>query len=334
MDKKVYNRAPEIGSIAFVLLLVSCLGVSKAPHQTSLPTAASEQPEKVTVCQLKANPPKYDHKVIEVTGFLSHGFEDSSLFDPHCPEWPVVWMEYGGTAASGTMYCCGVIAERTRPKQMVVEDIQIPLLDDTYFQAFDKLLHRRPDSVVHASLVGRFFSGKRNEAFGPTSWSGYGHMGCCSLFVIQQVLSVDPHDRDDLDYGASADQPNSDKVGCGYRDLLALEPYRDAIEAQHKAEAGQRVWAFDDPQRVAIDSLVQAAKLEEGSIKLMKRIRTVPGRIVYEWKPAKQRATYMVVVSRPYWLSFSAHDPKKVAWVAIAAYKAGCGADNSVTRIK
>jgi hypothetical protein len=42
----------------------------------------------------------------------------------------------------------------------------------------------------------------------------------------------------------------------------------------------------------------------------------------------------MLVVSRPYWLAFYANDPKRVAWVVVAAYVYSCGKNNSVTRIK
>jgi hypothetical protein len=73
-----------------------------------------EQPEKVTVCQLKNAPPAYNHKLIEVTAFVSHDFEDFTVFDPACPSWPDVWLEYGGTSKSGTMYCCGVTDDRLR----------------------------------------------------------------------------------------------------------------------------------------------------------------------------------------------------------------------------
>lgn len=45
-----------------------------------------------------------------------------------------------------------------------------------------------------------------------TYWGGYGHMGCCSLLAIQEVKSVNPVDRDDLDYGASVDQPDVGKL--------------------------------------------------------------------------------------------------------------------------
>jgi hypothetical protein len=47
-------------------------------------------------------------------------------------------------------------------------------------------------------------------------------MGCCSLLAIQEIKSVSSQDRDDLDYGAFADQPDIDKTGCGYRDLTPI----------------------------------------------------------------------------------------------------------------
>jgi hypothetical protein len=56
----------------------------------------------------------------------------------------------------------------------------------------------------------------------------------------------------------------------------------------------------------------------------MKLTHDAPGRKTYQWN-AGDAKTYTVVVSRPYWLSFYAHDPKQVAWVAVIAYEAKCG---------
>ncbi len=136
----------------------------------------------VTVCQLKGDPAAYNHKLVEVTGFVSHAFEDFTLFDPTCSSWPGVWLEYGGKAKSGTMYCCGVSADRHRPKELKVEDISIPLTDDEPFRKFDKLIQPPfrsgiHGSIVHATLVGRFFSGRRIKYPKGSSWGGYGHMG-------------------------------------------------------------------------------------------------------------------------------------------------------------
>jgi hypothetical protein len=298
-------------------------------YTSTSPTSESRQkegaePEKITLCQLTKNRAAYNHKLIQVTGFVSHGFEDFTLFDPGCSSRLDVWLEYGGTEASGTMYCCGVTAVRSRPKQLVVEHIPIRLIDDTRFREFDKLLQRRPDSVVHATIIGRFFSGQQTQYANGLSWGGYGHMGCCSLLAIEQVVSVDPHDREDLDYGASPDQPQFNGAGCWSKDLYSDWSGSESIQSQKRADEGERDWSFDDPRRVAAGELARITKLEEKSLTGMKETRREPGRIVYQWHPKARHSNYMIVVSRPYLLSFYAKDPKKVAWVVTAGYEYGC----------
>lgn len=311
-----------------------------ASAQTPVPgvAAAEEQPATVTICQLKSDPAAYNHKLVEVTGFVSHAFEDFTVFDPTCASWPGVWLEYGGKAKSGTMYCCGVTADRHRPKELKVEDISIPLIDNDQFREFDKLIQPPfrsgvHGSIVHATLVGRFFSGRLIKYPKATFWGGYGHMGCCTLLAIQEVKSVDAQNRDDLDYGAASDQPEIGKVGCGYRDLIPIDPTVDLIKAQREADAGQRDWVFNDPQRVASEAIARFANVEGSSVAL-KETRKAQGRHVYEWKPTDKRETYLVVVSRPYLLAFYAHDPKRVAWVVAAAYVSSCEKNNSVTRLR
>jgi hypothetical protein len=322
----------QIGSALGVLAFVFCV-VAIGPCE--------EQPQSVTVCQLKSDPPSYNHKLVEVTGFVSHDFEDFTLFDPTCPSWPAVWLEYGGTAKSGTMYCCGVTADRNRPQEMVLENIPIPLVENDQFREFDKQIQPpfrsgRHGSIVRATAVGRFFAGRQVHYPKTTFWGGYGHMGCCSLLAIQEIKSVSSQDRDDLDYGASPDQPNIDKTGCGYRELTPIQPASDLIHAQQEADLGNRDWVFDDPQRVASDALAQFAHVEERSISGLKETRKAQGRYVYEWSPSSKAGpeTYTVVASRPYLLSFYAHDAKRVAWVVAAAYVSSCGQNNAVTRIK
>src|SRR5258708_36802628 len=123
-------------------------------------TACSEEATKVTVCQLKVDPPAYNHKLIEVTGFVSHAFEDFSLFDPACSSWPPVWLEYGGKCQSGPMYCCGVSASRSRPDELKVEDIRIPLIVNREFEDFDKAVQPPYGSVRHGA-IGRVTLGGR-----------------------------------------------------------------------------------------------------------------------------------------------------------------------------
>ena len=293
------------------------------------PTLRCEEPVQVTVCELKTNPGDYNHKLIEVIGFVSHGFEDFGLFDPSCPSWPYVWLEYGGTKKSGTMYCCGVSNNKTRPQELVVEGITVSLTADETFEAFDRLI--QPDSVVHATLIGRFFAGKESRLL---VGRGYGHMGCCSLLAIQTVVSVDPHDREDLDYRSSADQPNIEKTGCGYQDLVPPWPYSDWVKAQQTADLEGSNSAFDSPKQVAADALNRLAKLDAKTLEDLTETQRTKGRLIYQLKTDKGKTTYMIVLSKPYLLSFYAKDTKKVAWVVIAAYKSSCEKDNSVSRIR
>jgi hypothetical protein len=282
-----------------------------------------EEPEKVSLCELQKDVDAFNHKLIEVTAFVSHGFEDFTLFDPTCNTWPAVWLEYGGKRNSGTMYCCGVTSERSRRKPLVVEEIPVPLVEDESFVKFDQTIARQSDSIVHASLVGRFFAGKKMP-IGTGFLRGYGHMGCCSLLAIQQVISVDSEGRQDLDYGASAPHPEL-KGSCAYENLTEDRLYEQIIEEQREAEAGESNWRFSDPKRVAIQKLAALLSIETSNITGMKATREDQSRVVFQWRRAKSHETEIVVVSRPYWLSFYAKDPKQIAWVVIAAYKATCG---------
>ena len=300
----------------------------------SLAIAHAEQAERVSACQLKSNPTSYNHKLVEVTGFVSHGFEDFSLFDPDCLPWMGIWLEYGGTEKSGTMYCCGVTASRSRPKPLHIEGLAIPLVDNEQFRQFDELIQRRPDRLVHATLIGRFFSGKPQRGAGGQLWGGgYGHMGCCSLLAIQEVVGVDREDADDIDYRAGYEQPDIDKVGCGYRDLMSFEPFKGVLQRQRDADEKGPEWLFEDPGRVATHELAILAGLNESMIKL-KETALAQGHRVYEWRVKPQEKSYMVVVSRPYLATFYARDPKRIAWIPIAAFEAGCNLDNSAVRVR
>lgn len=295
------------------------------------PTLRCEEPVRVTVCELKADPADYNHKLIEVIGFVSHGFEDFRLFDPSCPSWPDVWLEYGGTKKSGTIYCCGVSNNRTRPQELVVEGTAVSLTTDETFDAFDKLIQARPDAVIHATLVGRFFAGKDTRLL---MGRGYGHMGCCSLLAIQTVVAVDPHDRQDLDYRSSPDEPNIEKTGCGYQYLVPPWPYSDWVKAQQTADLEGSDSAFDSPKQVAANALNRLAQIDATTLANLKETQRAQGQVTYTLKTDDAKTTYVIVLSKPYLLSFYAKDAKRVAWVVIGAYKSSREKDNSVSRIR
>jgi hypothetical protein len=225
--------------------------------------AFGEDAERVTVCQLKNDPASYNHHLVEVTAFVSHDFEDFSLFDPGCSSRFDIWLDYGGTADTNTMYCCpGSPPRNTRPKTLVVENIPVPLVDNENFRALEQAIQPpyrsgNHGAIAHAVIVGRFFAGQKDR-FGGGPWSGYGHLGCCSLLAIQEIRSVDMQDRNDLDFGASPDQPDANK--CGFRGLVPLDPSEEIIEAQKHADLGQRSWAFEDPERVAFREISRSTR--------------------------------------------------------------------------
>jgi hypothetical protein len=223
------------------------------------------------------------------------------------------------------MYCCGVTNARTRTEQIEVENVPVSLADDDNFRKLDKLLEiPGSDAMAHAVIVGRFFSGREVTDTRGKHWGGYGHMGCCSLLVIQQVVGVDPHDRGDLDYESYADPPGLEKLKCGgYRYLTPIQPYQDMLQGQKDAESGVAGWALLDPQRVAVDGLAKLLKIDPRSITTMKESRKSQGKIVYRWH-SKGKPAYTVVVARPYWLSFYSQKESKVAWVLAAAIEE-CG---------
>jgi hypothetical protein len=83
--------------------------------------------------------------------------------------------------------------------QQYIDGIPLGLVDDETFRAFDRRLHQKPSkqgssNSVRATLRGRIFG--RYEGIGGTQqkpvWRGYGHMDCCMLFVVTQVVSIDP----------------------------------------------------------------------------------------------------------------------------------------------
>ena len=306
-----------VRAAVLLIVLISVKGVIEGPQ------TPAEAAVKVSVCELKNDPAKYNRKLVEVTGFVSHGFEDFGLFDPTCAEWPQTWLDYGGAKESNTMYCCGVTSGQVRPKQISVEGISIPLIDDDQFKAFDQVIRTGGDTLVRATIVGRYFAGRQTKYPNGTVWGGYGHMGCCTLLMIQQVLSIDPRNRDDLDYRASPDQPSMKNVSC-IKDLGDDWRFSEALKSQQAAESGDRAWAMDDPQRVAIERVAKELKINPDEVKNLTIAGKHPGRFVYMWKPTNRRSSYMVVVSRPYVLSFYARDPKKISWVSIAAYQIGC----------
>src|SRR5665213_961124 len=280
--------------------------------------SAAEAPSKVTVCDLLDHRKEWNRKLVQVSGFASHGFEDSGFSDPTCDSrYLGLWMEYGGKLRTGTMSTASNL-DRTDSRPMKVEGIEVPLTDDKMFRRFDDFLHSQPSSMVHATVVARFFAGRLdNDAKG--QMGGYGHLGCCSLFVIEQVIDVDDHRRHGLDYSDTPEQPHA----SSYQGLDLVSTTAANLRDLHSAEDGTRAFAFTDDERVAREAIAAyppAPKFDAKSLVLKKTSGNVY-RVVYTATLRNLHRRFMVVLSRPYWLSFSAKDPNHVPWVVLAAYE-------------
>jgi len=286
----------------------------------------SEEPIKVTVCQIQKDPPAFDHKLVEVEAFVSQGFEDFTLFDPSCYIYPEIWLEYGGKVNSGTIYFGPGTDSRTRPEDLVVQNIPIPLVDDATFYKFDERIHikgpRGHGPVTHATLVGRYFAGRKEKYPNRTSaWSGFGHFGCCTLLAIQQILDVTIDDRQGTD---SFEVPLPFIAGFKsdpryYYSLLPGDMGSFELEMQKNAETDLRTWSFSDPKRVATELIEKDLDGAHADFTQLKESHVRAGLTSFTMSLPMFNLKYEVLVARPYWLSFYAKDPNRVAWVALSA---------------
>ena len=158
-------------------------------------TPPESEPRDVQVCELLRNPRSFDRQLVRFRGQLDSEFEDNTVNDPECglPLWHTgIWWSYGDEVLH-------TASRRTRPIQPLVSLI----LRDTSFETFEEHAHLRrtmlPDGQpcrfrgdcayydVVATFTGKFFAGERPPR---RRLSGFGHMGCCHLFVIEKISDV------------------------------------------------------------------------------------------------------------------------------------------------
>ena len=140
-------------TVVFTLLLGACPLLAQAENAGS---DSAQQPRPATYCEVSKDPAAYNHELVRITAFITHGFEDFHLADPTCATQDFsVWIMYGGKAESDTVYCCpGEGGGKTRPESLTVEGVQVPLVNDLKFQQFTELLKKEPDTTVRVTAVG------------------------------------------------------------------------------------------------------------------------------------------------------------------------------------
>lgn len=298
-----------------------------------------------TVCRLRSSPAEFDHRQIRVNAYLSFGFEEAGMHDPSCPEGSSTngqsssrdarpfWVEFANEAED-------------RVKGF------LPLVEDATLQQYKEVSNRRGDQMPRAVLIGTFYAVKPDENSEPGKVSltlGYGHMGCCHLFVVSQVESVQTQYSADLDY--SPYWSTSEPRWCYSHEAYGVPTAADIRSWQQAANNGADLWRLD-PMRVAEEQL-EAMRFgrfkDSGWVAWENQIPEDPKearyflappdarptetlleassqsfRKTYEFIALDRKSRLIIVVARPYWLEEHASSATTVIWAPLAAAKVSC----------
>jgi hypothetical protein len=156
---------------------------------------AQAVPVDVSFCQLAKSPKEFDGKTIRVRGTLSINFEDFTLYARDCKTDQWIWLTFGGDVP-GIVVSMVNDNYRKPGKDLEINGVTYGIKkDDNFRRLYAMIAARRgqkPAYTVTATLTGAFLAGQETKAANgkTTSYSGYGHLGCCSLLVITQVSDV------------------------------------------------------------------------------------------------------------------------------------------------
>ena len=269
------------------------------------------------------------------------------MHDPGCPEealinmrttgrLPEIWAEF----ADNTDYW------KVKGFAPLVKDEQLELFKKT-------LLERgRLHQMTAGTMIGTFYAGKPIKINGRISWrGGYGHMGCCSLFVISRIETVDTDYTEELDYYTdewNVGMPRS----CYSEQMLGLPNNETARTWQQTVNGGRETWRYN-PEDVA-EEQVKKLKADVSGTKpgpttrllspdkshlkplnddqptdTLLEMKSLPYLKTYEWIEPDRVTRFVVVVSRPYWLTEFAVSPDKVIWVPVGSSLLQCAVSSN-----
>ncbi len=276
--------------------------------------------KEVGVCEISANPQAFHKKQLVVDAFVSSGFENFTLQDPTCDKQIGIWLEFGGSRTHDIVYCCPPTSKKS---QTVVENIRIPLVENRLLDNFRAGLRAEGGAMLRVRLKGRFFATPASRKF------GYGHLGCCELFVIEEILAVHSDSDPDLDPHASSRYsrpPIAMRSACRYISTLKPFNWRSQILAEYRAaEMSLDPSTFTDPLAVARKSLSELLRIPMPASESVFIDHAGPGRHEYSWLNPADGTTIKLVISKPRWLAYYAKDPSHIPWLAVNVTKEDCG---------
>ena len=301
----------------------------------SYSTLFGQEAVQTTPCELAADPAAYDRKFVTVRSPVLIEFEGSG-FDVNCKNGDSngIWITFGGDVEMPIVYCCG---DHTRKKGVTVsvEGIEVPLRKDDEFKRFFRLLTAErktaPTGVpcfydcyqnrVTATLTGQFFAGEaRNRpSDGKVSYWGYGHMGCCSLFVIQRVSEVDSE---------PTGIPIGDNFDCQHQ-TLQLPIDHSVIIAKQKAVLNRMV---DQPviEEVGEKLIRERMRNKHHQFEVGDNSTDYEGKFEHEkkstymWLAKDKLTSYSVAFERFDWLSRYASKIEDRIWTAVKVERSEC----------
>ena len=193
--------------------------------------AQQTQPEQVGLCELATHPKLYDGKTIRVRGTLNAEFEDFTLgIGKDCDTQQNIWLAFGGDVP-GLVPSLVNDTLRKAGTDIEVNGVQYGIKKDDSFRRLYALIAARngdkPAYRATATLTGAFLAGEESKSQdGKSRFSGYGHLGCCSLLVITEVSEVESVPPANLDVRGTLFGPDGKPVEgfVVYNDVLGGYP--------------------------------------------------------------------------------------------------------------
>jgi hypothetical protein len=133
--------------------------------------------------------------MIRVRGTFSVYFEDFSLETNGCQTDQWIWVAFGGDVPAPVV---STVNDNVREPGLDVKVNGVPygIKKDENLRRLYALIAARhgnkPLSRATATLTGAFYAGEEHKLpSGHITYTGYGHLGCCSLLVITAVSEVE-----------------------------------------------------------------------------------------------------------------------------------------------
>jgi hypothetical protein len=166
-----------------ILLFVAFFSARPAGPSQTVPSP----PREASICEILKDPKTFDRKTVQFRGLVSAEFEDFTVSCDRSKDSPV-WLMFGGDVDCPTPSTWNDVG-RLKGKNVEFDGVAYTLVKDKSFRTFHKALVTRKNKQsvyrVTATLEGTFFAGDTDDTM-----PGYGHLGCCHLFIIHRISEV------------------------------------------------------------------------------------------------------------------------------------------------